>query len=295
MNKRYYTRKEAADALGVSPQSVSNYASKGIIHAVRSGNYIKYPADEVDALKVVPELYTYEEIKERVKELEAKEVELMEEASRRLEARIEDFKAVFTDGHPQLWFRYRDLIMQVVRLASQEALGRREEEVLWSMLELNTLQEVADKVGVTRERVRQVYQRALLRIVRFREIATTRYEIALRTVEDLKKKNAELEATCWALMNPEPGKPAMEVANEMEKFRCRFPFTVRIKDLGLSVRCTNCLKAADVETLGDLVGYKKHEIYHFRNFGRKSLNELEELLYKYNLEFGMWRDPERKY
>jgi len=61
----------------------------------------------------------------------------------------------------------------------------------------------------------------------------------------------------------------------------------KLVDLDLSVRALNCLKAADVETLGDLVTYNKNDLLKFRNFGKKSLTELEELVKSKNLEFGM--------
>ncbi len=61
----------------------------------------------------------------------------------------------------------------------------------------------------------------------------------------------------------------------------------KLVDLDLSVRALNCLKAADIETLGDLVTLNKHDLLKFRNFGKKSLTELEELLKSKNLDFGM--------
>ena len=61
----------------------------------------------------------------------------------------------------------------------------------------------------------------------------------------------------------------------------------KLVDLDLSVRALNCLKAADVETLADLVSLNKHDLLKFRNFGKKSLTELEELIKSKNLSFGM--------
>lgn len=61
----------------------------------------------------------------------------------------------------------------------------------------------------------------------------------------------------------------------------------KLVDLDLSVRALNCLKAADVETLGELVSYNRTDLLKFRNFGKKSLTELEELVKGKNLEFGM--------
>lgn len=61
----------------------------------------------------------------------------------------------------------------------------------------------------------------------------------------------------------------------------------KLVDMDLSVRALNCLKAADVETLGELVSYNKNDLLKFRNFGKKSLTELEQLVSNKNLEFGM--------
>jgi DNA-directed RNA polymerase subunit alpha len=61
----------------------------------------------------------------------------------------------------------------------------------------------------------------------------------------------------------------------------------KLIDLDLSVRALNCLKAADVETLGDLVSYNKNDLLKFRNFGKKSLTELEDLVKAKSLQFGM--------
>ena len=61
----------------------------------------------------------------------------------------------------------------------------------------------------------------------------------------------------------------------------------KLTDMDLSVRALNCLKSAEVETLGELVQFNKNDLLKFRNFGKKSLTELEALLADNNLEFGM--------
>ena len=61
----------------------------------------------------------------------------------------------------------------------------------------------------------------------------------------------------------------------------------KLTEMNLSVRALNCLAAANVETLGDLVQYNKNDLLKFRNFGKKSLSELENLLASQNLTFGM--------
>ncbi len=71
-----------------------------------------------------------------------------------------------------------------------------------------------------------------------------------------------------------------------EILHMRQKLKTRLVDMNLSVRALNCLKSADVDTLGDLVQFNKADLLKFRNFGKKSLVELEELLERENLSFG---------
>ncbi len=72
-----------------------------------------------------------------------------------------------------------------------------------------------------------------------------------------------------------------------ESLHMRQLLKTKLVDLDLSVRALNCLKAAEVDTLGDLVSYNKNDLMKFRNFGKKSLSELEELVAVKGLNFGM--------
>ncbi len=79
------------------------------------------------------------------------------------------------------------------------------------------------------------------------------------------------------------------VADELDEntLHIRQLLKTKLVDLDLSVRALNCLKAADIEKLGDLVAYKRNDLLKFRNFGKKSLAELDELVKSKGLEFGM--------
>lgn len=72
-----------------------------------------------------------------------------------------------------------------------------------------------------------------------------------------------------------------------EALHMRQLLKTKLVDMDLSVRALNCLKSAEVETLGELVRHNKTDLLKFRNFGRKSLTELDELLSNLNLQFGM--------
>ncbi|MCH5248061.1 MAG: DNA-directed RNA polymerase subunit alpha [Muribaculaceae bacterium] len=83
--------------------------------------------------------------------------------------------------------------------------------------------------------------------------------------------------------------PETETSEEFDEdaLRMRQLLKTKLVDMELSVRALNCLKSAEVETLGELVTYNKNDLLKFRNFGRKSLTELDDLLARLNLSFGM--------
>lgn len=86
-------------------------------------------------------------------------------------------------------------------------------------------------------------------------------------------------------LESKPKQPAEEL--DEATLHMRQLLKTKLVDMDLSVRALNCLKAADVDTLGDLVSYSKADLLKFRNFGKKSLTELEELVRSKNLNFGM--------
>ena len=83
--------------------------------------------------------------------------------------------------------------------------------------------------------------------------------------------------------------PEVSDAKELdeESLHMRHLLLTKLSDMGLSVRAFNCLKAADIDTFADLVSYSRSELMKFRNFGRKSLSEIDLLVEKMKLNFGM--------
>jgi DNA-directed RNA polymerase subunit alpha len=85
----------------------------------------------------------------------------------------------------------------------------------------------------------------------------------------------------------EPEDSNVEEEFDESSLHMRQLLKTKLADMDLSVRALNCLKAADIDTLGDLVAFNKNDLLKFRNFGKKSLTELEELVEGKNLAFGM--------
>ncbi len=80
---------------------------------------------------------------------------------------------------------------------------------------------------------------------------------------------------------------AKEEVYDQKMLHMRQLLKTKLEDLGISVRALNCLKAAEVNTLGELVQYNKSQLMKFRNFGKKSMDELEKLVEEKGLTFGM--------
>jgi len=134
----------------------------------------------------------------------------------------------------------------------------------------------------------------------FRVEQKTDYEKLILEIQgdgSITPKNALQEAAKilihhFMLFSDEKISLETEMKKEVEEFdesslHMRQLLKTRLVDMDLSVRALNCLKAADIETLGDLVAFNKNDLLKFRNFGKKSLTELEELVENKGLQFGM--------
>ena len=289
MKKKWISRQDAADLLGVSPQTISNYAAQGVIHEDRRGKYLRYPRDEVEALSTFPELHTIEEMRAGIEKMQAE----MGNEYAAVKKLYDERRAIFLEpfGGWAKWENYRRIVRQLAIMAAGNTMLPRQEEIFMDVLELKSYQEIADRHGITRERVRQVFEKSLRSILNFREIATTRLEDSQRKVLELSKEIDHLHDEIFFLQHPQANK-ADESSDKNDIFRQCEPFTQNLRDMFLSVRTYNCLKSAGIETLGDIVAYNRNEYMRLRNFGRKSLNELDNMLEKLGLGFKMWTNPE---
>ena len=110
--------------------------------------------------------------------------------------------------------------------------------------------------------------------------------------KDALKEAAKILIYHFMLFSDEKITPVLDEKTVTEEFdesslHIRQLLKTKLVDLDLSVRALNCLKAAEVETLGELVAFNKQDLLKFRNFGKKSLTELDELVRSRGLEFGM--------
>ncbi len=111
----------------------------------------------------------------------------------------------------------------------------------------------------------------------FTPIVNVKYTVApCRIAQKTDYESLSLEITTDGSINPKDA--LLEAAKILNN---------KLTDQDLSVRAINCLKAADIETFADLVSHQKSELMKFRNFGKKSMTEIEALVEKHGLRFGM--------
>jgi len=124
-------------------------------------------------------------------------------------------------------------------------------------------------------------------IENYRVEQKTDYEKLVLDIEtdgSISPQNALTEADERITLETEAVKASIQY--DEETLHTRQLLKSKLADMDLSVRALNCLKAAEVETLGELVSYSKSDLMKFRNFGKKSLTELEELVHSKGLNFG---------
>lgn len=140
----------------------------------------------------------------------------------------------------------------------------------------------------------------MYRVENYRVEQKTDYEklvIEIKTDGSIKPKDALMEAAKTLIhhfvlfsderITLEADEVAEAEVYDEESLHMRQLLKTKLADMDLSVRALNCLKAAEVETLGDLVAHSKADLMKFRNFGKKSLTELDNLVEAKGLNFGM--------
>lgn len=291
MNSKIISRKEAADMLGVCTQSVSNYIKRGLLRqagCARKGVCFVY-LKEVEALagkaqdleKIEASIAAYE------KELSGKEEALKEEVDLFYDERnIRGFYARYDFKHA------------ILGCAAFIGVSDRSIDILRQFLSGKGLKEIAECYKLSTERTRQIICKTI-RILNYR---TGKYDTLRKENCELERRIRMLEAECKELRE-EVGRKEDECENLRKKvylgklLKNNTETTYRVwegidpstplVDLDLSVRALNCLKAADIETLYDLVRYNYRDLLRFRNFGKKALTELCDMLESLGLYFGI--------
>ena len=186
-----------------------------------------------------------------------------------------------------------EIFSAIIEASGDDVLKEREKTILTMLLEGKDVEFVAEEYGLTRSRIMQIVSHAVRKLATVKTFSELRREYKQlvfdntnfqNVIEALQNRVKKLER-----INNIDTAPVSEYDYLLGDKGGTFTAMMNtpVYDLGISVRSLNCLKGADVDTLYDLVKCNKTDLMKFRNFGKKSLTELEDMLDGLHLHFGM--------
>ena len=276
--------KETAQRFGLTEQTLRNWISNGYIEYHEVGDKAKY----IDEDTIMALQDTVEDIKRQQAKLEKLRDDIRyEHEVLRKEREEESTRRRYMNMMVVSAFRSGFFVTILRLLSLYGSLSDREVYFLIDYLNGYTLEAMMNKYGVSRERARQIVEKAIRK-----SSDLTKIETKFKEIEDLQADNTALKGTVAALekslaiQSVEADVAAMikDMAKNEELIKL---FSKRLVECNISIRALNCLKAKDIETIGDLVQCNRHSLLEFRNFGKKSLTELDDFLDSLNLTWGM--------
>ncbi len=278
------TRKEAAERLGVTPESVSNYVRRGIL---KRPNLEGSRTDHI----------TYASFHNL--ELQLADITECQQQAEKMKQRMQQAKAEYYDTWRQfrrqtllVCFseRFSPLIKEIMLfVSSDDDTANRRWRIAMAALEGDsTLEEIADREGVTRARVIQLMASTWKT---FRSMAKN-YRGLEAENKQLRERIETLKTANTSLSKKLDDQHLADVYNNTELSPI---FSTKVSDMSYSIRVQNCLKAADIETIGELVEKTERELIECRNFGKKSLGELRDSVESLGLRFGMTHEDKIDY
>jgi hypothetical protein len=285
---RLVSRDEAALLLDVTPQTISNWVEKGILKGHLVDRQLRI--DKATIEKYFDTLSDLAFIEKRVFAAR-RDLQL---AEKELEKNLDDTcSAIHLLGKGVPAYLLNEIFSAVIEASGNDVLKERERTILTMLLEGKDVVDVAEDYGLTRSRIMQIASHAVRKLATVKTFSELRKECKQLVfenknfpivVQSFQNRIKELER-----LNDIEAVPVSEYDYLLGDKGGTFTALINTKiiDFDITVRSLNCLKAADIETLGDLIRYNKTDLLKFRNFGKKSMTELDDLLDSMNLHFGM--------
>lgn len=260
------TRNDAAAFLGVDPQTITNWVNKGLLGGYNDKSSKRFWVN-ADDVKKYSEKYKMLSVSEDLLDREQKELLASE---RKVNAKIQMLMHDTLNVSSFSYDKIGGSLCTLLELTSQG--GMREKKIMQAFFIGDRISNIAEEFELSRERVRQIVIKAIRKF---------NYAIA-----DLKQENNSLKEE---IKNVKMQLIMQEGEKEEEQPEDVPPsvFSIRLVNCNLPVRVLNVTKAADIDTIGDLVQYSKFDMVKFRNFGKKSLMQLDEFIHVMGLEWGM--------
>lgn len=280
---------QAAERLGVTRQTVSNWSNSGIIkiHNI-AGRQYWLDANTVEALKD-----SAKETNQQINRLKECKATLRKEADRLEKLIYEAKRDINLVSGTLAIITSMDFYTSIPKMLESLGLLTEREASIMEIVITGGLDKAAKEMELSRERIRQIYIKAIRKSRDLTNIKERLDEID-KVNEDNQILKAEVAALEKELMEYHQMKHLNDQIDDEEKRKifvekdslCRL-LNEKMVDQDFSARTTNCLYYAGVETVGDIVRRTKADLFKIRNFGRRSLDEIDFFVTAHGLSFGM--------
>lgn len=260
------TKKQAGLILNRPERTILDWIENGVLKAHRVKSVLYVDSDTVYALKD-----TEADIDHALQERKT----ILQE----LDANLAEMRRVNHFNREEI----RRTIKCMVNALGIPSMNEREKMVLSEVMEGKKYDDVGEVLGLSRERVRQLFEKALRKIRNCSVVYGKVYDEVLTLRGENQNLRKVIERQEAMLRDYREKLHIEEMPQEQMTAEL---YGKRLVDCDLSVRTLNCLKGADIETVGDLVQYNKTDLLRLRNFGKKSLTELDDFLVSIGQEFG---------
>lgn len=265
INNRLISRQEAAEILRCEQQTICNWVEWGIIKGHMVGRRLMVDADTIAAV-----LDSAQDAARAKKRIEVLRQELLA-TERELENQVREARNALRLWNHSDCKRINREAVYAILTTYKPLLSEMENGIICSLMETGEIPALAETYHLTPQRIVQIIARAIRKIEGAR-----RYDSMTEEIATLKRLNTELRQKldyCG------------EKADDIDHLT---PILQReLRDTTLSCRAINCCRFNDIENIADLVTFRKEDLLRMRNFGKKSLRDVEDLLDSLGLEFGM--------
>lgn len=267
--KRYITRIEASKIFNVHPQTITNWMERGVLVGKNTGHNIL-----IDYLSIEKLISSFGDITEVEKNIETYKAECRE-----LE---KEYKQSAQDLKNRNWIysnvlRNAEILANLFENAFCKLSRSREErtiDIVRMFLEGHTFEEIGDKYSLQRVRIGQILRKGVYQL----RYADT-YKDLIEQNKHLMDINIKLSTENTKLTQK------LQAIDQRDKYIIEV-LNHKIENYPLSNKTLNGLQYAQIRTLGELAQYNRQEISRIRNFGTKSMKELDDLLASNHLQWG---------
>lgn len=276
--------------LGTTPQTVSNWVADGLLAGHVVGRALMVDKKTVEShFDTLKDIAVMEETVAARKETLSRETE-------RLQAEMDDV----LEGRELLGSKARSCLLRpvmgaIIDVAGKDVLTDRENAILSRTVDGEDMDSLVRSFGLTKARLLQIYHKSLTKVACMQDYSQMRREkkqlekdkkALTAGLESLQNRVRELETMLELRLEKGREERQNGIYDESPGSMTNLLKT-ELSGMNLSVRCMVVLRREDIRTLGDLVRLRKTDVLKYRNIGRKSLTELDDMLEGLGLSWGM--------